>query len=78
MNNFVTHCMSVLTIIVLRDDFVLPRDRSRRSENVGCESENIGNKEPLDYRMMRSRETIVPFLFHFMPFFLFVPLHSST
>lgn len=62
--------MSVLTIIVLRDDFVLPRDRSRRSDD-------IGNEEPLDYRIMRSRETIVPFFFiihalSFLIFFLFV------
>ena len=47
-------------IIVLRDYFILPRDRSRHSEHV----RNIKYKKMLDYRVMRSRETAVPFFFY--------------
>lgn len=59
-----------LIILVLRNYFVLPKDQSRHSEYV----KNIGNKEPLDYRVMWSRETAVP-SFYVMPFSLFFFFH---
>lgn len=67
INSFMIYCMRADNTSTQR--LFRPSERSITSLRA---RENIGNKEPLDYRVMWSRETAVPFFFissHFLFFF---------